>query len=362
MLKSLAVKGFKSLVDTGPIEFAPVTVLFGPNGAGKSNVLDALTVLRHAANTDDPRTLLVETPRGRMLETFSFPAGGLPELIQRQRVCFELAVKLTGVPHGAGEPYTVRIEYEPQTGRLARRETPEAWLEQVSAVLDLASWRSYYLEPRLSMRSEQSPAPVDDIGALGEHLVSFLYRVKNEQPQTWAAIRRTLRVFVPAVESVDVQLDERRGTLDLDVREGGISYSSRLVSEGTLRVLALIAALTNPFSGLVAFEEPENGVHPRRIELIARLLVSQAIEAQRPKQIVVTTHSPILCGAMVGHAREHPGQIALLRVTHGRRGTLIKPFDPNGPAFQDEGLRRQLATVDDESIFEGLILRGLLDD
>lgn len=79
-----------------------------------------------------------------------------------------------------------------------------------------------------------------------------------------------------------MQLDERRGTLDILIRQGGVEYSSRVVSEGTLRVLALCAVAVNPWAGsLLAFEEPENGVHPRRLDLIARLLMSLATDGVR---------------------------------------------------------------------------------
>jgi predicted ATPase len=239
---------------------------------------------------------------------------------------------------------------------------PEHEVDYCLEALTMYAWRFHALEPRVAMRSEQPLAPVEDVGLLGESVGSYLFQVKRDRPEEWATLQRTLRVLIPAVDVLDVELDERRGTLALEIRQGGISYSTRQASEGTLRVLGLLAAVTNPDARLVAFEEPENGVHPQRIELIARLLVSQAVEAPRPKQIVVTTHSPILCGALIRHAREHPGQIALLRVVQGRGGTQVKPLDIEQTAFKDDELRRQLATVDDVAVFEGLVLRGLLDD
>jgi hypothetical protein len=66
-----------------------------------------------------------------------------------------------------------------------------------------------------------------------------------------------------------------------------------------LRVLALCAIAVNPWNGpLSAFEEPENGVHPRRLELIADLLTSLALEQGR--QLVVTSHSPLSEPALPG--------------------------------------------------------------
>ena len=117
------------------------------------------------------------------------------------------------------------------------------------------------------MRAPRAPADVFDIGAYGEDIGPFLYKLRAEEPGRFQAVSRTLRSIVPSVESLTVQLDERRGTLDMLIRQGGVEYSSRIVSEGTLRVLALCAIAVNPWGGsLLAFEEPENGVHPRRLD------------------------------------------------------------------------------------------------
>ena len=87
---------------------------------------------------------------------------------------------------------------------------------------------------------------------------------------------------MPSIESLSVELDERRGTLNLTICQAGVEYSSRVLSEGTLRVLALSTIAVNPWGGsLLALEEPENGVHPRRLELIAQLLFSLAEQAAK---------------------------------------------------------------------------------
>jgi predicted ATPase len=158
-----------------------------------------------------------------------------------------------------------------------------------------------------------------------------------------------------------VDLDKKRGTLDVQVRQGGIDFSSRIISEGTLRVLALCALAVNPWSGsLLAFEEPENGVHPRRLELIVQLLVS--ISRQRGRQIVVTTHSPLLCGAVLREARERPDQVALLNVRRDGAETVVEAFDPKGPLFDEGEVLEALSTSSEDGAFEGLLLRGLIGD
>jgi predicted ATPase len=225
---------------------------------------------------------------------------------------------------------------------------------------ELSGWRTYYLDPRVAMRAAQPPSEVQDIGLLGGDIAPFLYRLRSEHPKHFQAIVRTLRTLVPSVEDLTVDLDERRGILDILIRQAGVTYSSRIVSEGTLRVLALCAIAVNPWGGsLLAFEEPENGVHPRRLELIAELLLSLALEQDR--QVIVTTHSPLLCGAVLRRARTRPGDVGLLVVRRKGAATVVTPFEA-GPLFDDQEVAAALTAGDEDGLFQGLMERGLVDE
>ena len=144
------------------------------------------------------------------------------------------------------------------------------------------------------------------------------------------------------------------------VRQAGIEYSSRVLSEGTLRVLALCTVALNPWSGsLLTLEEPENGVHPRRIELIARLLISLA----ERRQIVVTTHSPLFADAILKLKDDlsEPSDVRLFNVRLASHGTVIEPFDA-GALFKDAEITRALASRAEDGLFESLALRGFIDE
>lgn len=423
MLRSLAVKRFKSLADVGPVELAPLSVFFGPNAAGKSNFLDAVQVLSRLASEKTLADALGEPIRGRALEAFAFPPDGLPGLLQSTQADFELDA-LVGIDaepangsrrENGSARYRVRPAIRPDSGTLAvedeylaaldargqpkgdarierdgsailvrqksrpgrpRRQPVGSNYTQVSdrrfsgveytlierAREELSSWRSYYLDPRVAMRSAQPPQEVADIGPLGEHVAPFLYRLAAEEPRAFAAIKRTLRALIPSIEDLRVDLDARRGILDVEVRQDGTPFSARIVSEGTLRVLALACVAANPWGGtLAAFEEPENGVHPRRIELVADMLVGMATEGPRRRQILVTTHSPIFCAVAIRHARRQPEQVALYRVVRQGRDTRIERFSTSAPLFTDEEIRKALTAPTDDGVFEGLLLRGLLD-
>jgi len=227
---------------------------------------------------------------------------------------------------------------------------------------ELSAWQTYYLDPRIGMREPQPPREVTDIGSRGELIAPFLYRLKSSEAHRkyFRAIGRALRTAIPTVEGLDVDLDPRRGTLDIVIRQEGTPYSSRVVSEGTLRVLALCCLAANPWPGeLIAFEEPENGVHPRRIGVIADLLSSMADQGRN--QVVVTTHSPTLISAMYRRALEAPARIKIFHCSQHGRSTEVKLFQPPGPLFEDAEIRSSLTGPEDSGLVEAMLLRGWLD-
>jgi AAA15 family ATPase/GTPase len=110
----------------------------------------------------------------------------------------------------------------------------------------------------------------------------------------------------------------------------------------------------------MAFEEPENGVQPRRLELIAELLCSLAIEGGR--QLMVTTHSPLFTASIIKKARQHPNQVGLFNVRRRGAHTQIVPFEVTGPLFEDKEIAAALSDRGEDGVFEGLALRGMLDE
>ena len=418
MLTRLRVRGFKSLADV-TVEFPRMSVLFGPNSAGKSNLLDAIQALSRIGTE---RTLM-DALDGRMIrgyafELFALPQGGIPDLTANSEAKFSIEADL-GIPEGKNGRetryrYRSDVEIGYRSGALANRGeylsalaktgepkgTPaievtngqlsirrqsgggRPRLEQIGinyAILsdarfaspaykyiertrtELRNWRAYYLDPRLAMRTEMPPMDVTDIGVFGHYIVPFLYKLKGERPRHFEAVRRTVRTIIPSISAFDVELDSR-GMLDFFIQQDGIRFSSRIVSEGTLRVLALCALSVNPWNGsLLAFEEPENGVHPRRVELIAKMLTSLALDHRR--QVVVTTHSPLFCDAVLREARsKSTDDIGLFNVRRDGASSTIERFETHGPLFDDREVTDALSMPIEEHLFESLILSGFIDE
>jgi predicted ATPase len=164
---------------------------------------------------------------------------------------------------------------------------PEIWALQA----EMARWRVYYLEPRVLMREETPRSEMRSLGPRGEGLAAFLNLMQAEDSRSYRAFALAFRQIMPGDVSLELDLT-KEGLVSLRVKEDGAYFSGRLISEGTLRLLGLLAAL-HPRSDatVVAFEEPENGVHPARLKIIADLLKEAAING---KQVLVTSHSPLL--------------------------------------------------------------------
>ncbi|MEO0141452.1 MAG: AAA family ATPase [candidate division WOR-3 bacterium] len=155
---------------------------------------------------------------------------------------------------------------------------------------ELSSMSFYYLEP--SVMREESPFKESLVlGLSGAELASFYNTIRNKEPRRFKTIVKTLRTLVPTIEEMEVMVTEQ-GRLLLRIKEGNEWFTSRVISEGTLRILALLA-ITNSLKplSLVGYEEPENGVHPRRLREVAGIFEA-VLQSEDSPQFIINTHSP----------------------------------------------------------------------
>lgn len=196
---------------------------------------------------------------------------------------------------------------------------------------ELASWFLFYFEPRERMRAASPVKEVRHIGLMGEELAAFLNTLQALDERQFRAVEQSLHMMVPSLTGLNVEVNSL-GEVELRVVEGDTPIPARVLSEGTLRVLGLLAlgGVKEP-PALIGFEEPENGIHPRRIRMIADFLHTRAMSHE--SQVIVTTHSPLLPDLI-------PDEF--LYVCRKRQGqTRIEPFAQTvGPLSTSEYLLR----------------------
>ncbi len=207
----------------------------------------------------------------------------------------------------------------PQDGRQGGKATPANAITQTvlsginsvdfphafAAKEEMRSWKFLHLNPEdLREPTRQDVGIRDNVTSSGKNLAAALYRIKLNDPYTIKEISRKLNEFLPNFVEVFVENDKANKQFIIKLLgEDGREFSSRVLSEGTLRILALcILDYDYEHQGLLCFEEPENGIHPFRIITMAKLLKDLTIDFKEKsmplRQVIVNTHSSRLVGEL----------------------------------------------------------------
>lgn len=226
---------------------------------------------------------------------------------------------------------------------------------------EMRHWRLLQLDPALLRRPVPATAS-DVLNADGSNLAAVLAQLKAEtQTDTrpdgvLSDITAELNNLIPGVSRLDAELHDasREYRIELTMRDG-LPFTSRVISDGTLRVLALLTLLHDPrHRGLICFEEPENGVHPARVKLLVQRLrdmvsnpnaFTEDDEVAPLSQLLLNSHSPVVLSALLDKDR-HPVEGAILFADTSsvsdperkeiRRKTRLRPVKPRaqGELFQ----------------------------
>ncbi len=183
---------------------------------------------------------------------------------------------------------------------LNARESPTALI----ARRELQSWSLLHFEPTALRRPDDFRDPAR-MSVDGGHLPATLYRLAHQSQAgaeaVYASVANRLADLIADVRTVEVERDERRELLTLQVEDReGTDHAARALSDGTLRFLALTILREDPeASGVWCLEEPENGLYPARVPAMISLLQDIAVDTEFPvgsdnplRQVIVNTHSP----------------------------------------------------------------------
>ena len=217
---------------------------------------------------------------------------------------------------------------------------------------EFESWLFFYFEPRERMRALNPIKEARHIGFMGEDLAAFLRTLQALDDRQFKAVEQSLKILVPNMDGIELDVNDL-GEVELRLREGGVAIPARVLSEGTLRMLGILALTGVAESpSLVGFEEPENGVHPRRISLIAELLKTRRTIGET--QYIVTTHSPVLLDRLP--------EESLFAVRGVARQTRVDPLRILGPLHRRQQVADALSDEQDHALpVSDRVLRGDFD-
>ena len=356
--------------DMEPLELQPLNVLIGPNGSGKTNFIEAFELLRSTPtdfaaairNGGDAQEWLWkgENPAVEAeleLETGNVaPSTGRPlryrlafkSLKSRVEVVDE-AIEEVKPDRGHDEPYfyyrfqrgqpviNVKGTSENSSGELMERRLKRDDLSRDQSVLPqfrdpelypeitwigkefgkIRAFRDWAFGPRSVLRNPQRTSnPPDELLPTAENYALVLSEIKYLRSPD---IATKLKRFLPRFEEFGTRIFGN--AMEFYIHEQGLTapISAMRISDGTLRFLAILATLYAPTTPpLICIEEPELGLHPDAVALVADLL----IEASERMQIIVTTHSDTFVSALTNRPE------AVVVFNRPGAGTVPQRLDP----------------------------------
>lgn len=396
-LRTVTLKNYKSIARCRA-DFGEVTILVGPTGAGKSNFLDALRLVSDAlrGSLDDAlqeRGGLAEVRRKSGGHPTDFAVGLQLKLAADTFASygFEIGSAADGGPRVKREEAVIAGPDSPVTGHYFKvREG--ALVDADPDLKDKVPANRLYLgtvaahpefrplfEPLSRIRfhdfavAEMRKSQTHDSGRLlrphGANIASVVGRLARDHPATFARIGGFLHAISPGLEDLDQVSLGPSQTLVFRQRIGAAKYPwpffAHSMSGGTLRALAILTAVFQDAGDddlkvpLVGIEEPETGLHPGAV----RVLAEAFIEASRGIQILLTTHSPDLLGlegfadARVHLVRNLAGISVLEPVEHAgidavRRDLYAIGHAPDSPSA-DRAAPRKADKVTQGDLFPG---------
>ncbi len=170
-----------------------------------------------------------------------------------------------------------------------------------AAAEEMRAWRFLNLNTSILRQPCHFSAPAT-MAADGSNLPSVLARMRSSNLPLLATVSEDLAHSMPGVVQVEVEDNSATEQFAIWARtQDGRRFSSQALSEGTLRMLALVALRNDPeHEGLLCFEDPENNVHPSRLKVMAEILRDLATDFSDPeqadlsmRQLFCNTHSPV---------------------------------------------------------------------
>lgn len=309
-LTNVTVRGFKTIREL--IDFRPgrLTLLIGPNGVGKSNFISffrmlswvlvppgqlqiyvaeqggASTLLHCGTGTTQQieATLTLETDSGRNEYGFRlFHAAGDTLIFAEEQFRFRRPGHNRPAPGlGAGH-------HEPRLIEKAGEGNPTAKI--LLGMLRRLNVHQFHNTSTTSrIRNKWNIADNRWLKEDGANLAPFLLRLQNERPQYYTRIVDTVRLILPFFGTFE--LYPEYDSVLLRWREVGTDhvFNAAQASDGMLRAMALTALLQQPEADLpdmLILDEPELGLHPYAIEVLASLIRT----ASRHVQVMIATQS-----------------------------------------------------------------------
>jgi predicted ATPase len=331
-LRNITVNGFKSLADVD-VDLTNLNILIGANGAGKSNFIGLFTLLNQ----------IIE----RRFQVYVTQSGGPDAILTNGSQHTEaMDIHLHFGPNGYHAKFsptqngTLMFEHEdcwfkgagynrPYTKTLGSGllETGIHDAVKSSSRIGIADhvaesfrgWKVYHFHDTSATAKVKGLCDVNDNIALrhdASNLAAFLFLMKDRHPNRYEQIVRTIRLVAPFFDDFLLRPDPRNNEkmrLEWKAKNTDSYFNAHSLSDGTIRFMCLTTLLLQPtVPTVIVVDEPELGLHPYAITMLASLLRL----ASKRTQVVVSTQSVTLVNQF------EPGDVIV--VDHDENGSVFK--------------------------------------
>jgi predicted ATPase len=311
-IRSVSIEGFRSLAKIEHLELPQLTVLIGANGAGKSNFIrffDLLGwmlrgqnlqefILRQGGGDDQlfmgarktnaiKAEISIETNLGFNEYRFTLAHLSVTDMFMVVDEAYRYSAKKY-----ASEAKWSELPGPGREAAISGRTDPTA-LAVVGLLKRCATYQFHDTSANAFIKQAWDCDDVAWLRSDGANLAPILMRLKEQDIQRYKFIVMQIMRVLPSFADFELQPAFGKVLLRWRGKYSDKTFGPHLTSDGSLRLFCLITLLNLPgemLPDVLFFDEPELGLHPHAITLIAALLKKLADE----RQVFIATQSPFM--------------------------------------------------------------------
>lgn len=311
-IKSVTIEGFRSLRNIQNLELPQLTVLIGANGTGKSTLIRFFEMLSWMLKSKNLQEFVLRQGGG----DDQFYMGSRCTSRIRAELCLETSTGLNDyrfdLAHVSGGDSVIVMN---EAYRYSSHEIPSKakWTEigavsKESALLDsedrtartitnllrqCSTYQFHDTSPNSAIHNRWDVTESFRLRSDGGNLAAVLLNLRDTNAKRYELIVRQIRRVLPVFK--DFVLEEEAGKVLLRwvSSQSDKVFGSHLTSDGSLRLFCLLTLLNLPperLPDVMLFDEPELGLHPHAITLVAEIFK----RLSKKRQIFIATQSPYL--------------------------------------------------------------------
>ncbi len=312
LLNKVSISGFKSIRALKDLDLKSLNIIVGANGAGKSNFVSFFRMLR-AMSWEGLANFVTEnggadgfffdgpkkTPQieahlkfGQNEYKFTLAPTASAQLMVKQEHTLYNGDGSWTYQGGGGHESQLK-QWKEKKPKWGAHPGPEFYVYEA-----ISSWLVYHFHDTSMtspMRRDHSVRDWRELNQDASNIAAFLLQLRKMYNEAYEKIRETIQLIAPFFDDFLLEPEKRGGNevVRLEWRQKGSSYPFQpwQLSDGTIRFICLTTALLQPNPpSIVIIDEPELGLHPFALDVLAGLFRDTSIRTQ----VIVSTQSAAL--------------------------------------------------------------------